>query len=71
MPGKPIETLYMMDADDRVIYINTFSNSLSPSIRMGYMIPPMGLIDRYKKKFRRIFMHGSGAGSVCSGRIYK
>lgn len=49
MPGKPIETLYMMDADDRVIYINTFSNSLSPSIRMGYMILPMGLIDRYKK----------------------
>ena len=49
MPGKPIETLFMMDHNDCVIYINTFSKSLSPSIRMGYMILPENLIEVYER----------------------
>ena len=47
MPGKPIETLFMLDDGNRVIYINTFSKSISPSIRMGYMILPEHLLERY------------------------
>lgn len=47
MPGKPIETLFMLDDSGSVIYINTFSKSLSPSIRMGYMILPKRLLKRY------------------------
>jgi GntR family transcriptional regulator/MocR family aminotransferase len=49
MPGKPIETLFMMDSCQKVIYINTFSKSLSPSIRMGYMILPEHLLGRYQE----------------------
>lgn len=49
MPGKPIETLFMLDNEQSVIYINTFSKSLSPSIRMGYMILPEHLLERYQK----------------------
>jgi GntR family transcriptional regulator/MocR family aminotransferase len=49
MPGKPIETLFMMDSRQTVIYINTFSKSLSPSIRMGYMILPEHLLERYQE----------------------
>lgn len=48
-PGVPLETLYSMDKDNRVIYINTFSKSLAPSMRMGYMILPMALIPLYDK----------------------
>lgn len=48
MPGKPIETLYALDHENRVIYINTFSKSLSPSIRIGYMILPPQLIESYR-----------------------
>jgi GntR family transcriptional regulator/MocR family aminotransferase len=47
MPGKPIETLFMLDDSNSVIYINTFSKSLSPSIRMGYMILPEHLLEQY------------------------
>lgn len=47
MPGKPIQTLFMLDDSNSVIYINTFSKSLSPSIRMGYMILPERLLERY------------------------
>ncbi len=49
MPGKPIETLFMLDNQESVIYINTFSKSLSPSIRMGYMILPRHLLSKYKE----------------------
>ncbi len=47
MPGKPVETLFMLDDSNSVIYINTFSKSLSPSMRMGYMILPVRLLDAY------------------------
>jgi len=50
LPGQPIESLYSLDAGQSVIYINTFSKSLSPSMRMGYMILPEALIPVYEDK---------------------
>ncbi len=49
IPGHPIESLYSLDTTESVIYINTFSKSLSPSMRMGYMILPSHLMPRYEK----------------------
>ena len=48
--GKPPEPLYALDERDRVIYLNTFSKSLAPSMRMGYMILPQGLLDVYRER---------------------
>lgn len=45
-PGHPIETLYSLDCE-QVIYLNTFSKSLSPSMRIGYMILPERLLEVY------------------------
>ena len=50
MPGKPIDTLYMSDDSQSVVYINTFSKSLSPSIRIGYMILPEKYLEVYREK---------------------
>jgi len=50
VPGQPIETLYSLDKNNRVIYMNTFSKSLSPSVRIGYLISPEELIEEYDKK---------------------
>lgn len=50
MPGKPIDTLYMLDDSESVVYINTFSKSLSPSIRIGYMILPEKYLEVYREK---------------------
>jgi GntR family transcriptional regulator/MocR family aminotransferase len=47
---KPLETLYSMDNQDRVIYMNTFSHSLAPSMRTGYMVLPPKLMELYKEK---------------------
>ncbi len=49
-PGKPIQSLYGMEGGNKVIYINTFSKSLSPAMRIGYMIIPESLINIYKEK---------------------
>ena len=46
-PGNPIDSLYSLSDSDNVIYINTFSKSLSPSMRMGYMILPDNLLEKY------------------------
>ncbi len=48
--GKPPDTLYALDDRDRVIYLNTFSKSLAPSMRMGYMILPEGLLGTYRER---------------------
>lgn len=50
MPGNPIESLYSLCDFNKVIYINTFSKSLSPSMRMGYMILPDNLLEIWQKK---------------------
>ena len=46
-PGNPIDSLFALSDSDNVIYINTFSKSLSPSMRMGYMILPDSLLEKY------------------------
>ncbi len=47
---KPLETLYAMDDLGHVIYLNTFSHSLAPSMRMGYMILPEPLMSEYLER---------------------
>jgi len=32
-----------------VIYVNTFSHSLAPSMRMGYMVLPERLMEQYRQ----------------------
>lgn len=53
LPGQPIESLYSLDRGESVIYINTFSKSLSPAIRVGYMILPEELLNAYDERMGR------------------
>ena len=45
--SRPISSLQGMDANARVIYIGTFSKVLFPSIRMGYLVIPEDLVERF------------------------
>ena len=47
--AHPLPALQAMDRAGRVIYINTFSKTLAPSIRISYMILPNALMERYRK----------------------
>ncbi len=46
---KQIETVYSL-APDRVIYMNTFSRTMAPALRMGYMLLPEVLFEKYRQK---------------------
>ena len=48
--GKPIPSLQSIDTSGKVIYINTFSKSLTSTIRISYMVLPKELMERYKKE---------------------
>lgn len=50
LSGKPIPSMFSIDVIDKVIYMNTFSKSLSSTIRISYMILPATLLERFRKK---------------------
>lgn len=48
--GAPIPSMMSIDNNENVIYLNTFSKTIAPSIRISYMIIPKKLIPIYKEK---------------------
>ena len=42
--ARPLEPLQRLDRDGRVIYVGTFSKTLSPALRMGFLVAPRNLI---------------------------
>lgn len=48
--SKPEETLFSLSKDGNVIYLNTFSKTISPSLRVGYMVLPKRLVGRFSDK---------------------
>lgn len=48
--GNPIPSLQSLDANNKVIYIGTFSKAISSAIRMGYMVLPEPLLQKYQKR---------------------
>lgn len=47
--GKPIPSLQASDKNGKVIYMGTFSKSIAPAIRVGYMVLPEKLLARYQE----------------------
>lgn len=46
----PMETLFALSQQENVIYLNTFSKTVSPAIRVGYMVLPPHLAMQFEKK---------------------
>lgn len=47
--ARQVETIFSL-APERVIYLNTFSKTLAPSMRMGYMVLPEPLLPLYEER---------------------
>ena len=47
---KSEETLFSLSQYDNVIYLNTFSMTISPSLRVGYMVLPDKLVGEFQKR---------------------
>lgn len=49
---RPIPSLQGLDGNHSVIYIGTFSKSLSPSMRLNYMVLPPSLVQRFETRLQ-------------------
>lgn len=50
LSAKSADTLFALSDSDNVIYINTFSKTISPSFRVGYMVLPKQLVSPFEEK---------------------
>lgn len=48
--SQPMETLFVLSDFDNVIYLNTFSRTISPSMRIGYMVLPKQLVNQFQDR---------------------
>jgi GntR family transcriptional regulator/MocR family aminotransferase len=46
--GAPLPPLYTLDRSGRVLYVGTFSKSLAPGLRIGFLVVPTDLVERFK-----------------------
>lgn len=45
--SRPLASLQGMDTDDRVLYMGTFSKTMFPSLRIGFMVAPESLANAF------------------------
>ena len=48
--SQPMEPLFVLSDHDNVIYLNTFSRTISPAMRVGYMVLPRQLVQLFDEK---------------------
>ena len=50
LQSKSVDTLFSLEPENSVLYMNTFSRTIAPSMRLGYMILPGHCCDVLKEK---------------------
>ena len=47
---KPEDSLFSITSDSNVVYVNTFSKTIAPSMRIGYMVLPEKLLEDFQHR---------------------
>ncbi len=50
LSAKPFETVFSHSSQDNVIYLNSFSKTVSPALRVGYMVLPRHLVEEFQQR---------------------
>ncbi|RQO60667.1 DNA-binding protein [Variovorax sp. KBW07] len=56
--GRPIPAMQGLEADSPVIYIGTFSKTLFPGLRVGYMVLPRALAGHFRTAHADLYREG-------------
>jgi GntR family transcriptional regulator/MocR family aminotransferase len=59
--GRPVPSMQGLDREGRVLYVGTFSKSLFPALRLGFLVVPTDLVDAF---VRAIAVSGHRAPTV-------
>jgi 2-aminoadipate transaminase len=54
--GEPLETMLALDSADRVIHASSFSKTVSPGIRVGYLAGPVAEIAKLAKRANETYI---------------
>jgi 2-aminoadipate transaminase len=54
--GEPLETMLSLDGADRVIHASSFSKTVSPGVRVGYLAGPAGEIAKLAKRANETYI---------------
>ena len=55
--GRPLEALHGLDSSGRVVYIGTFSKTLFPALRLGYLVAPPEIAPAFLAARRFVDVH--------------
>jgi DNA-binding transcriptional MocR family regulator len=57
--GEPLPTMLSLDDADRVVYASSFSKTVCPGIRVGYLVGPAGTIARIQRNATNTYISPS------------
>ena len=63
--GTPAAALTAMDAGGHVVYLNTFSRTLAPGLRLGFMVLPAPLVAPYRAMYSACSVSGFEQETLC------
>lgn len=67
--GRPLESLKSLDRNDVVAYVGTFSKTIFPELRLGYVVPPASLAADFLKAKQINDWHGCSLTQAALARF--
>jgi GntR family transcriptional regulator/MocR family aminotransferase len=62
--GQPLPAIQGLHADAPVCYLGTFSKTMFPALRLGFMVVPPALVDRFTRTLRELVHRGHSADQL-------
>lgn len=66
--GPPVNSLFEL-SNEQVIYVGTFSKILFPSLRLGYLVMPLSLVEQCKEWKRLADHHSNSINQLALARF--
>ncbi|MCA8045640.1 MocR-like pyridoxine biosynthesis transcription factor PdxR [Burkholderia arboris] len=62
--GQPLPAIQGLHADAPVCYLGTFSKTMFPALRLGFMVVPTVLVERFTRTLRELVHRGHSADQL-------